>query len=51
VGKTRKAERHRLRHLDAIDAGREDAAGIAGAFPCRVEAAGVEALQMWPGAA
>src|SRR6185369_1837125 len=37
---------HRFRHLDAIDPGREDAAGVTGAFAGRVEAAGVDALQV-----
>ena len=35
---------HRLRHLDAVDAGRHDAAGIAGALAGRVEALDFEAL-------
>ena len=36
----------RLRHLDAVDPGRHDAAGITRAFAGRVEAGHIEALQV-----
>jgi hypothetical protein len=36
---------HRLRHLDAVDGGGEDAAGVAGTFAGGVEAGGVQTLK------
>jgi hypothetical protein len=41
-------DRHRLRHLDAVNRGRHDAAGIARAFAGRVQAARVQALAVAP---